>query len=74
MATSVAMTNVRVLASLPCPRVLHEDVGGHVTHLPHDVQLAQPVEAFALIGDGIELRAAVLRHLPDRMQPVVDLQ
>ena len=53
------------------PRVLHEDVGCDVPHLPDDVELAHPVEAGAPVGDRFELLPVRLVDLADRMQPVV---
>ena len=54
------------------PGVLDEDVGGDVAHLADDVELAQAVEAAALVGDRLELVAMVVVDLADRVQPVVD--
>ena len=47
------------------PGVLHEDVGGYVLHLPHDVQLHQAVPAGALVGQGVQLADMLLVHFAD---------
>lgn len=62
--------NAELLAARPC--VLHEDIGRDVVHLLDDVELAQPIEAFAVIRNGVELILVRLPHLADRMQPVID--
>src|SRR5256885_15966772 len=54
------------------PGFLHEDVGGDVLHLAHDVELAKPVEARSRIADRRERCALAALDLADRMEPVID--
>ena len=53
------------------PGVLDEDVRGDIAHLADDVQLAEPVQPCALVGDRLKLMAMVVADLADRVQPVV---
>ena len=49
------------------PGVEHEDIRGHVSHLPNDIELARPIEACARVIYFIEFRTVRTVDLPDRM-------
>ena len=50
-----------------CPGVEHEDIRGHVSHLPNDIELARPIEACARVIYFIEFRTVRTVDLRDRM-------
>src|SRR5215469_18356265 len=54
------------------PGLPNEDVGGDIAHLAHDIELAEAVEARALLGDRLELGAMRAVDLADGMEPVID--
>src|SRR6516165_10286499 len=54
------------------PGLLHEDVGGDIAHLADDVELAEPVEAGAALGQRRQLVAMLVADLADGMEPVID--
>ena len=77
----------KLLATSPC--VEHEDIRGHVTHLPNDIELAKSIEPCTGFYDVVEFRTAagealaisiprsecaVIRHLQERMPYYVDFQ
>jgi hypothetical protein len=60
----------KVLSTRPC--VLHDDIRCDVPDLPDDIQLAQPIEAGALVRHCLKLVPVIVINLANGMQPVVD--
>ena len=54
------------------PRVEHEDVGGDVLNLPHHIQLAQTVQAAALVPQRFKFLAVRPGQVANWVQPMVD--
>ena len=54
------------------PRLQHEDVRGDVLDLLRDIELAQTIQAAALVVEGIELAAVRSGELANGVQPMVD--
>ena len=47
------------------------DIGCHIPDLPHDIQLAKPIETRPTFRDGIQFSTVDPSALPNRMQPVI---